>query len=218
VRRLRSRGRLRRWRALDARRRRAMYGRAVAFGVANTRCSCERERQFGALRLLTLSALRLPDVALYGELLHSYVSDRRACCWRQHLHPLCHWRQNSMLIFRPGMLSGRSPAAASSARSRTSSRSASARSARNVGCEPEIEQPWPKANATSMRDMNRRYSRRASATVMGRYTSQADDVPSRCPRSHRRRTFVNGDSDAARVGIGVVARYEEVLRARPARA
>ena len=65
---------------LDARRRRAMYGRAVAFGVANTRCSCERERQFGALRLLTLSTLRLPDVALYGELLHSHAAERRACC------------------------------------------------------------------------------------------------------------------------------------------
>jgi hypothetical protein len=57
-----------------------MYGRAVAFGVANTQCSCERERQFGALRLLTLSTLRPPDVALYGELLHSYVAERRACC------------------------------------------------------------------------------------------------------------------------------------------
>jgi hypothetical protein len=66
--------------ALDARRRRAVYGRAVAFGVANTRCSSERERQFGALRLLTLSTLRLPDVALYGELLHSCASERRACC------------------------------------------------------------------------------------------------------------------------------------------
>jgi hypothetical protein len=65
--------------ALDARRRRAMYGQAVAFGVANTQCSSERERQFGALRLLTLATLRLPDVALYGELLHSYASERRAC-------------------------------------------------------------------------------------------------------------------------------------------
>jgi hypothetical protein len=57
-----------------------MYGRAVAFGVANTQCSSERERRFGALRLLTLSTLRLPDVALYGELLHSYASERHACC------------------------------------------------------------------------------------------------------------------------------------------
>jgi hypothetical protein len=57
-----------------------MYGRAVAFGVANTQCSCDRERRFGALRLLTLATLRLPDVALYGELLHSYAGERRACC------------------------------------------------------------------------------------------------------------------------------------------
>ena len=93
---------------------------------------------------------------------------RRQCC------ALCHWRQNATLTFRPGMLSGRSPAAASNARSRTSSRSASARSARNVGCEPEIEQPCPKANATSVRAMKQRYSRRASATVMGRYTRRRD--------------------------------------------
>ena len=57
-----------------------MYGRAVAFGVANTQCSCERERQFGVLRLLTLSTLRLPDVALYGELLHAHAAERQACC------------------------------------------------------------------------------------------------------------------------------------------
>ncbi len=57
-----------------------MYGRAVAFGVANTQCSCERERQFGVLRLLTLPTLRLPDAALYGELLHVYAAERQACC------------------------------------------------------------------------------------------------------------------------------------------
>ena len=57
-----------------------MYGRAVAFGVANTQCSSARERQFGALRLLTLATLRLPDVALYGELLHCHAAERRACC------------------------------------------------------------------------------------------------------------------------------------------
>ncbi len=66
--------------ALDARRRRARYGRAVAFGVANTQCSSERERQFGALRLLTLATVRLPDVALYGELLHAHAAERRTCC------------------------------------------------------------------------------------------------------------------------------------------
>ena len=32
------------------------------------------------MRLLTLSTLRLPDVALYGELLHSHAAERRACC------------------------------------------------------------------------------------------------------------------------------------------
>jgi hypothetical protein len=57
-----------------------MYGRAVAFGVADTQCSSDRERLFGALRLLTLATLRLPDVGLYGELLHSYAGERRACC------------------------------------------------------------------------------------------------------------------------------------------
>jgi hypothetical protein len=66
--------------ALDAQCRRTMYGRAVAFGVANTQCSSERERQFGALRLLTLATLRLPDVALYGELLHSYAGERSVRC------------------------------------------------------------------------------------------------------------------------------------------
>ena len=65
--------------ALDVRRRRAMYGRAVAFGIANTQYSSERERQFGALRLLTLATVRLPDVALYGELLHSHAAERCAC-------------------------------------------------------------------------------------------------------------------------------------------
>ncbi len=57
-----------------------MYGRAVAFGVASTQCSFEQERRYGALRLLTLAMLRLPDVALYGELLHSYAGELRACC------------------------------------------------------------------------------------------------------------------------------------------
>jgi hypothetical protein len=66
--------------ALDARRRRATFGRAIAFGVANPQCSCGRERQFGALRLLTLATVRLPDVALYGELLHSHAAEQRTCC------------------------------------------------------------------------------------------------------------------------------------------
>ncbi len=66
--------------ALDVGRRPAMYGRAVAFGGANTQCSSEQERRYGALRLLTLATLRLPDVALYGELLHCYAGKRRARC------------------------------------------------------------------------------------------------------------------------------------------
>jgi hypothetical protein len=66
--------------ALDARRRRSMYVRAVAHGVANTQCSVERERGYGALRLLTLATLRLPDVAVYGELLHSHDDEVSAVC------------------------------------------------------------------------------------------------------------------------------------------
>ena len=56
-----------------------MYRQPVAFGVANTQSSSNQERRFGALRLLTLATLRLPDVALYCELLHSYAGERRAC-------------------------------------------------------------------------------------------------------------------------------------------
>ena len=44
--------------ALNARRRWAMYRWAVALGVANTQCTSERERRFGALRLLTLALTR----------------------------------------------------------------------------------------------------------------------------------------------------------------
>jgi hypothetical protein len=65
---------------LDAMHRRAMYGRAVAHGVANTQCSIEQERRYGALRLLTLATLRLPDVAVYGELLHSQGEEGCAAC------------------------------------------------------------------------------------------------------------------------------------------
>jgi len=65
---------------LDAVHRRAMYGRAVAHGVANTQCGAERERQYGALRLLTLATLRLPDLAVYGEVLHSQAAEGCAAC------------------------------------------------------------------------------------------------------------------------------------------
>jgi hypothetical protein len=66
--------------ALDERRRRSRYVRAVAHGVANTQCSVERERGYGALRLLTLATLRLPDLAVYGELLHSHADEATAAC------------------------------------------------------------------------------------------------------------------------------------------
>jgi hypothetical protein len=57
-----------------------MYVRAVAHGMANTQCSVERERGYGALRLLTLATLRLPDVAVYGERLHSHGDEVSAVC------------------------------------------------------------------------------------------------------------------------------------------
>ena len=65
---------------LDARRRRAMYGRAVAHGVANTQCGAEQERSYGSLRLLTLATLHLPDLAVYGELLHSRAEEGSPAC------------------------------------------------------------------------------------------------------------------------------------------
>jgi hypothetical protein len=61
---------------LDATCRRATDGR----GVANTQSGAEQERRFGALRLLTLVTLRLPDVAVYGELLHSEGEEGCAVC------------------------------------------------------------------------------------------------------------------------------------------
>jgi hypothetical protein len=57
-----------------------MCARAVAHGVANTQCGAEQERRFSALRLLTLATLRLPDVAVYGELLHSQAEEGCAAC------------------------------------------------------------------------------------------------------------------------------------------
>src|ERR1035437_1641289 len=57
---------------LDARRRRASYCHAVVARVANTRCGAERERRYGAPRLLTLATLRLPHLlAVHSGLLHS---------------------------------------------------------------------------------------------------------------------------------------------------
>jgi hypothetical protein len=45
------------------------YALAVAAGGANTRCAERPERAHGALRLLTLATLRLPDLALQAYLL-----------------------------------------------------------------------------------------------------------------------------------------------------
>jgi hypothetical protein len=53
----------------DADELRRAYWFAVAEGAANTLADPVRERGLGALRLLTLSALRLPDLALQAQLL-----------------------------------------------------------------------------------------------------------------------------------------------------
>ena len=45
------------------------YWSAIAEGAFNTRADVERERALGALRLLTLALLRLPDLALPAYLL-----------------------------------------------------------------------------------------------------------------------------------------------------
>jgi hypothetical protein len=65
---------------LDSRDRRSLYACAVARGVANTRCSIEQECRYGVLRLLTLATLRLPDLAVYGELLHSQDGEGCSDC------------------------------------------------------------------------------------------------------------------------------------------
>ena len=49
---------------------RRAYSRAIAQGAANTQCTAREERAYGALRLLTLATLRLPDLALYAHLAH----------------------------------------------------------------------------------------------------------------------------------------------------
>jgi hypothetical protein len=45
------------------------YRSAVAEGAGNTRCDADQERAHGALRLLTLALLRLPDLTLQAHLL-----------------------------------------------------------------------------------------------------------------------------------------------------
>lgn len=65
---------------LDSRDRRSLDTCAVARGVANTHCSIEQERRHGVLRLLTLATVRLPDLAVFGELLHSQDGEGRSDC------------------------------------------------------------------------------------------------------------------------------------------
>jgi hypothetical protein len=52
---------------------RQAYAAAVARGFRNTRCTAEQERAYGALRLLTLALLRLPDLALCAYVLDAGV-------------------------------------------------------------------------------------------------------------------------------------------------
>jgi hypothetical protein len=54
---------------------RGSYLRAVAGGVQNTHCSPAEERGYGALKLLALATLRLPDLVLYVHLMHVYHDD-----------------------------------------------------------------------------------------------------------------------------------------------
>ena len=42
------------------------YRRAVADGARNTGCTPDRERDYGALRLLTLATLRMSDLVLFA--------------------------------------------------------------------------------------------------------------------------------------------------------
>ena len=47
------------------------YRQAIWQGEANTQCSAGQERGYGALRLLTLAMLRLPELYLYAHLTHA---------------------------------------------------------------------------------------------------------------------------------------------------
>lgn len=51
---------------------RRAYRQAVAQGATNTGCTANRERDYGALRLLTLATLRMPDLVLYAGLADVY--------------------------------------------------------------------------------------------------------------------------------------------------
>ncbi len=52
-----------------------MYATALARGADNTGCTAEEERALGALRLLTLTLVRLPDLALAAHLLDRVDED-----------------------------------------------------------------------------------------------------------------------------------------------
>ena len=54
---------------------RRAYRRAVADGASNTGTP-DRERDYGALRLLTLATLRMPDLVLYAGLADVYEDGR----------------------------------------------------------------------------------------------------------------------------------------------
>ena len=61
--------------AADEARLRRAYAAGVAHGAAITRCTAEEERTYSPLRLLTLAALHLPDLALYAYLLNLMDED-----------------------------------------------------------------------------------------------------------------------------------------------
>ena len=61
--------------ATDQKELRSLYGQAVSHGAANTLCTPEEERAYGALRLLTLATLRLPDLYLHAHLLQALDED-----------------------------------------------------------------------------------------------------------------------------------------------
>ena len=54
---------------------RCAYWCAVADGALNTQCCADCERSHGALRLLTLAILRLPDLSVQSHLLDAGDSD-----------------------------------------------------------------------------------------------------------------------------------------------
>jgi len=57
---------------------RCAYRGATEQGATNTGCTPDRERAYGALRLLTLATLRLPDLVLYAALTEVYDDEPAA--------------------------------------------------------------------------------------------------------------------------------------------